>query len=108
MPNVPVIWRVAGSAPVVFVGEPGTVRFLEDQLEAQIGSRQRLQVDLWLRDEAGVPGQRYQMKKEAMLVLHGVGDIERGRVCTVAPPIVVADGGIICQLRNSQRNRREI
>lgn len=83
-PN-PLIWRMAGSGPVVFIGEPGVVRFMADQMETQIGDRQRLQVDLWLRDEAKVPGQRYQMKKEAMLLLFGTGDIERGRVCTVAP-----------------------
>jgi hypothetical protein len=74
---------VAGTAPVVFVGEPGTVRFLADQVEAQIGARERLLVDIWLRDEAGIPGQRWALKKEMLLLLYGVGDIERGRVCGI-------------------------
>ena len=77
----PLVWRVAGSAPVAFVGEPGTVRFLADQLEAQIGEKARLTVDVWLRDEATTPGQKWAMKKEVMLIVYGMGDIERGRVC---------------------------
>ena len=77
----PLVWRVAASAPVVFVGPPGLVRFLADELESQIGERHRLSVDLWLREEAGTPGQRWVMKKEALIITYGMGDIERGRVC---------------------------
>ena len=77
----PLVWRAAGAAPVVLVGDPAGVRFLQLQLADKVGEKMQISVDIYLREEAKVPGQRWTYTKSLLVLLFHAGDVERGRVC---------------------------
>ena len=66
----------------MIVGDAGAVRALEAELVERTPERARVTVDVWVREEAGLPGARHKLTKKAMVILYGAGDIERSRVCT--------------------------
>lgn len=84
----PHVWRVAGTCPVVLVGEGGQVRGLAAEMEEKLQEKIILSVDIWIRTRPGVAGQHNKLEKRLMIVMHAAGDIERNRVCVA--------GGLAC------------
>ena len=65
----------------MLVGDPGEVRGLEDEVTERLGERLRQGVDLYIRSPGDGPGAKFNVMKKAMVILMGVGDVERSRVC---------------------------
>jgi hypothetical protein len=80
------VWRSAATAPIVLVGDPAKVRALLGDVQDRLPERQTAAVDLWVRTEgAGVGGPRRKLVKRSLVILYGMGDIERSRVCASRP-----------------------
>ena len=58
---------------------------MEAELLEAFPERTRGAVDVWVREEGGAVGSKYRLIKRSLVLLYGAGDIERARVCALAP-----------------------
>jgi hypothetical protein len=79
------VWRVAADVPVVLLGEPSKVRAVEGELRDKLSERSVVSTDVWVRTDGDGAGQRHALVKRSLVILYGVGDIDRAKVCTITP-----------------------
>jgi hypothetical protein len=79
----PQLAREAATVPVVLLGKPEDVHRVAEQVKALAPGREELEVDVWLRRLVGAT---HLMAKLQLRVLHGPGDVDRNKVCSVRSP----------------------
>jgi hypothetical protein len=78
------IRRTASTVPVLVYGEPGPVDGVLEDLRRLAPGRMAVAVDVWVRPQQA-EGTNRRLVKRALVLYHGPGDVDRGRVCRSRP-----------------------